>query len=251
MALLARANGKRVARSARAPGRWMTTRKSLLMRVRGGRRAALPTLCDAYWRPVQCFLVAIARDPEEADDVTQEFFASMLKPRFFEGYEPERGKFRNWLRGCARNFYLNHLKRQRAGKRRPRELVEIEGLADEQLAHLPTDAPAADQIFDRQWALTLTQRALDHLHAQYRDEGAEPLFLQLCGILSGEETKTHDAQRSTLLGRSREALKTERHRARELLKTRFHECLVREVVATGVPPAAARAEIQELRNALR
>jgi RNA polymerase sigma-70 factor (ECF subfamily) len=216
----------------------------------GDRRPALRVLCEAYWGPVHYFLTAIARDPQEADDVTQELFVSMLKPGFFEGYDPERGRFRVWLRGCARNVYLNHLKRQQANKRRPRELVEMDGVGDEQLARLPPDGEAADQIFDRQWALTLTQRALDRLHTQYRDEGAEHVFLQLRGILSGEKTRTHDAERSKALGRSPEALKTERHRAREEMKERLQECLVQEVVATGVSPAAARAEIGELRNAL-
>jgi len=223
----------------------------MLMRLRSSeRQAALRALCEAYRAPVHRFLVAIARDSQEVEDVTQEFFAATLNPRFFERYHPGKGKFRIWLRECARHVYLNSLKQQRARKRRPRELVDFEGVGEEQLADLAADPTAAVKAFDQQWALTLTKRALDRVHAQYRDRGAEPLFLELCGRLSGENTRTNDAERSKALGRSPEALKTERHRACAALKERFEDCVVDEVVATGMPRPVAEAEIEGLREAL-
>src|SRR3954466_7922651 len=103
MAILTRASRMKVTRAAHAPGLWSRTRASVLMRVRcGDRQAGLRALCEAYRTPIPRSIGAPPGDPQEAEDVTQELFTALLRPGYLDGFDPARGRFRQWLRGCAR-----------------------------------------------------------------------------------------------------------------------------------------------------
>jgi hypothetical protein len=249
MSLIARACGRKRVAAEPAPRRWKTTRWSMILRVRrGDSKVALPALCQAYWEPVHAFMCAIGCKPQEARDVTQGFFAELVRPRFFDAVDPARGKFRNWLCAAATNFYFRQLKWWNAKKRRLPDLAEIE--PEQRLALVAPDPLTAERIFERQCAVVLTHRALDRVRRQYAAEGREPLFLQLREILTGEQTATNDAQASQACGRSTGALKQERHRNKLEWKDRYRHCLHQELAAIGVRPEAFGSEIRELRRAL-
>jgi RNA polymerase sigma-70 factor (ECF subfamily) len=97
-----------------------TTRWSVV-RAAGGeapaeRRAALETLCRAYWKPVHAF-VRRGSGVEHAEDLTQAFFARLLEKRDLAQADPGRGRFRTFLLASVRHFLANEHDRERALKR--------------------------------------------------------------------------------------------------------------------------------------
>ena len=58
---------------------------------------ALERLCRTYWSPVYAFVRRQGHAPEDAQDLTQEFFARLLKRNFFALADPDKGRFRSFL----------------------------------------------------------------------------------------------------------------------------------------------------------
>src|SRR5438128_544466 len=69
--------------------------------------SALETLCRAYWYPLYAYVRRCGHDPEEARDLTQEFFARLLEKKQLASVDPDKGKFRSWLLGVM-NHFLAH-----------------------------------------------------------------------------------------------------------------------------------------------
>src|SRR5438477_2646477 len=89
-----------------ASPRFMTTRWALVQRAgRPGGRDALSAVCQAYWYPVYAFIRNQGALPDEAEDITQGFFAGILEREDLAAVDPARGRFRNWLRTAS----LSHL----------------------------------------------------------------------------------------------------------------------------------------------
>src|SRR5262245_16604075 len=102
--------------------RFPPTRRSVLACVRSRdsqtRRAALETLAVGYWRPIYKYLRVRGRAaPEDAQDLTQGFFAAALEKGFFESYDPSRARFRTWLRTCLDGFVSHERESARRFKR--------------------------------------------------------------------------------------------------------------------------------------
>jgi RNA polymerase sigma-70 factor (ECF subfamily) len=86
-----------------------TTHWSVVLEAQGQSAAAqeaLEKLCRTYWRPVYSFIRREGTGPEEAEDLTQSFFALLLERRNFDAVRKEKGRLRSYL--------LTSLKRRRA-----------------------------------------------------------------------------------------------------------------------------------------
>ena len=59
--------------------------------------SALETLCRAYWKPLFAFVRREDYQFEEAEDLTQEFFARLLARRDFDAVRREKGRLRSYL----------------------------------------------------------------------------------------------------------------------------------------------------------
>ena len=98
-----------------------TTRWSVIAAARGtdpeAARAALSTLCEAYWYPLYAFIRRWGADADAARDLTQAFLTSLLERRDIEQVRPERGRFRTFLLASVKHFLLNEAVRSRAMKR--------------------------------------------------------------------------------------------------------------------------------------
>ena len=243
--------GRTVGERARA--RFETTQWSRVIKPgRGGAREALAALCQAYWQPTYCFVRARGFGAVEAEDLTQGFFASLLEPRGLAKVDPERGRFRDWLRAAVKNFLCNELDRRRAQKRgggmAPITLdVEI---AEESLRLESQDALAPDRIFERRWALTVTARALARVREDYAKEGKADLFSRLEAMLSGEEVEMTDAELAEVLGKTPTAIKVERHRMKMKIRALYRHYLREEIRETVADSRAIDAEIRILLDAL-
>ena len=208
-----------------------TTRWSLILAA-GGRGAvasdALSELCQVYWRPVYIYIRRHGQAPDEAADLTQAFFLHLLEHGTFERADPARGRFRAYIVTAARNFLLNardHALTLRGGARTPHESIDARD-AERYLALNASDLESSPEaVFERQWALRVTERALDRLGRDYAERGQEHLFRELRPLLTSDGPSQHSA---TGTGLSNEAFRTALSRARR----RFGEALRAEILET-------------------
>src|SRR5262245_38101432 len=82
-----------------------------------GADVALEKLCRTYWYPLYAYLRRQGRRPEDAQDLTQEFFARFLEKKYFRLASRGRGRFRTFLLVSLKNFLINEWERGRAAKR--------------------------------------------------------------------------------------------------------------------------------------
>jgi RNA polymerase sigma-70 factor (ECF subfamily) len=190
---------------------------------------ALNDLCARYWSPVYAYVRRCGVDRADAEDLTQAFFSRLVEHRDVAQADPERGKFRSFLLASLKHFMANERDRAQA-KKRGGDVVHVEldlGTADQSLT--------PDQLFDRQWALAVVERALRALR-----EAGEPEYLM--PFLTGDESYGPvAAERKTSEG----ALRVAVHR----LRRRFRDHL-RRIVAETVEPEDVDDEIRFLIAAL-
>ena len=140
--------------------------------------AALEQLCRDYWYPLYAFVRRQGYGPDDACDLVQGFLADLLERRDLAGADPERGRFRSFLRKACAHFLAHHRERDRAlkrgGGRRPIsiDLPAAEGRYGREPAHDLT----ADRLFERRWALDLLGIVLARLEAEAVESGKSELF---------------------------------------------------------------------------
>lgn len=165
-----------------APQGFPTTRASVVEAAAGTdpliRERAVAAIIEVYWRPCYAHLrLKWGLVREEAEDLTQEFFARTLAAGFFEKFDPARARFRTFLRGC-----LDHLA---ANTRRAEQRLKRGGGvahlsldfadAEQHLAGLATgDDP--DELFRREWIRSLFVVAVEALRAHATAQGHELRF---------------------------------------------------------------------------
>src|SRR5206468_10120074 len=97
-----------------------TTHWSVVLTAQGESPAAqeaLEKLCRTYWRPIYGFVRRRGAGPEEAEDLTQGFFALLLERRDFDTVRKEKGRLRSYLLTSLKHFLTNERKRAMAIKR--------------------------------------------------------------------------------------------------------------------------------------
>ena len=169
-----------------------TTRWSVIAAARGtdpeAARAALSTLCEAYWYPLYAFIRRWGADPDAARDLTQAFLTSLLERRDIEQVRPERGRFRTFLLASVKHFLLNEAVRSRAMKRGggvpllPLAFDEAEG----RYQFEPVDETTPETLYERRWALTVLERVIATVQAKWHDAGRDAEFGLLKASLLGE-----------------------------------------------------------------
>lgn len=167
------------------PGdRFPPTRRSVLLAARDAdpevRRQAWETLAGSYWKPVYKVLRARWRlDREDAEDLTQEFFAAALAKGTFERYDPAKARFRTYLRTCLDGFAANERK---AGQRLKRGggqallSLDFAGAEAELLRHGAGDGLDLDEYFHREWVRSLFDLAVGDLRRWCEAAGKEVHF---------------------------------------------------------------------------
>lgn len=144
------------------------------------RRARLERLATSYWRPVCAHLVRQwGLGPEDAADLTQEFFLRFLEEGFLKEASRERGRFRTFLKLKLRDLVLDDLRRRRAQKRGGGEtFVAIGATAVE-----PSwKGLRPEEVFDREWASCVMAEAIRAIEAEFKDPTAFKAF-RACVLL--------------------------------------------------------------------
>ncbi|MCZ7641052.1 MAG: sigma-70 family RNA polymerase sigma factor [Verrucomicrobia bacterium] len=205
---------------------------------------ALERLCRTYWYPLYAFVRRQGPGPEEAQDLTQEFFARFLAKDYLGLADPARGRFRTFLLTSLKHFLAEaHRHATRLKRGGGQSVVSWDGLTPEQryLAE-PQHETTAETLYEQRWALTLLETALARLGAELAAAGKERLFTELKGQLWGEPGTMSYAELAAGLGLSEGALKVTVHRLRQ----RFRELLREEVAQTVANPAEVDAELRHL-----
>ncbi len=210
-------------------------------------RLALEQLCKAYWYPLYAFVRYRGHSADDAQDLTQAFFARILETGGLATANPERGRFRSYLLGAMKHFLANEWHRARTQKRGGGvKFLELDALEPEaRYALEPARSSDPDAGFDREWAQESVARALTKLRAESEARGKGELFAALEGSLSGsDEPKGATASQ---LGMTTGAMKTALHRLRQ----RFRELLRAEIAQTVADPSDVDDEMRHLVAALR
>jgi RNA polymerase sigma factor (sigma-70 family) len=225
-----------------------TTRWSVVLAAGGGSseesERALAHLCRTYWYPLYAFVRRQGRSPEDAEDLTQGFFAHLLEKKVLRGVEPERGKFRSFLLALLKNFLANDWDRKRAAKRgggQPMVSWNDESLEDRYL-HEPTHEATPEKRFDQNWALTVIDTVSQQLRTEYAASGKAELFEALQDQLIGAEDAGSYAQLALRLGMKEGAIRMAVMRLRRHFKSLFRA----EIAQTVADPADLEGELRYL-----
>jgi RNA polymerase sigma factor (sigma-70 family) len=160
------------------------TRLSVVARTRSPdeetRRLAFAAIIEAYWKPVYKYLrLKWQLDPDQAADLTQEFFAATLEKDVLGRFDPERARFRTYLRLCVDGFASNARKAERRLKRgggvTPVSL-DFETAEGEIVRYEPAVPADVDELFYREWVRALFQRAVEELRTWANNSGRQTMF---------------------------------------------------------------------------
>jgi RNA polymerase sigma-70 factor (ECF subfamily) len=178
-------------------------------------------LCGQYWSPVYAYLRQRGHRRDEAEDLTQGFFAHLLAKRVLQRAEPERGRLRSLLLACLTNFVANEKHLHRAKKRSGAFPASLCPRIDPRDVIEPSDELTPDRIYERQWAVALLRRVLDQLRDEFAAGGKAQLFDALKNHLVGDTVRLDYRRAAAVLnvseGSARVAVHRLRHRYRTLL----------------------------------
>jgi RNA polymerase sigma factor (sigma-70 family) len=229
-----------------------TTNWSVVLQAQGQSAAAqeaLEKLCRTYWRPVYSFIRRQGTRTEEAEDLTQSFFALLLQRRNFDDVRKEKGRLRSYLLTSLKHFLVSEHRRTVTVKRgKGQQPVPLEELAAVGRAELePADHLSADRIYERRWALALMEQVLRRLREEYAMAGNTELFDLLKQLLPDEPGAPSRAEIAAQLGMTENAVRQALHRFRQR-----YQVLLREEIAHTVAIASdIEDELRHLISVLR
>jgi len=223
---------------------FVTTRWTVVLAAGRGGRTALEELCGAYWYPLYAYVRRRGRAKEDAEDLTQAFFARLLEKNSFDGLCAERGKFRAFLLAALKHFLANEWdksQRQKRGGHKTHLSLDWQ-TADTQFQVADTTASGPERAFDREWAVALLARVIDRLSAECRADGRAALFDHLKVFLTVEKDAAPLAESASALGMHEGAVRVAIHR----LRKRYRALLRHEVAQTLADPSQVDEEMRAL-----
>ncbi len=206
--------------------------------------AALANLCQTYWYPLYAYVRRRGHSPEDAQDLTQAFFARLLERNWVGQADQQKGRFRSFLLSAMNHFLADEWDKARAQKRGGGILpVPLQfDTAETRYGHEPADNVTPEQNYERRWALTLLDKVLQRLRSGYEQEGKKELFAALNPCLVGDRTGQPYAELAVTLGVSEGAVKSAVHRLRQ----RYRQLLHDEIAQTVASPGEVNAELHHL-----
>jgi DNA-directed RNA polymerase specialized sigma24 family protein len=187
-------------------------------------RDALASLCQTYWHPVYAFIRRNGYDRDQAQDLTQGFFALLLEKNYLLDANRERGKFRSFLLTAVKNFLANEWDRahalKRGGNKIPISIDIVEAELWSSSSAMEKETP--ENLFERRWALSLLEQVASRLRAEHVAAGKtkhlEALFRFINGDADGVPYDVVAVQLGLSVGGARTAVHRMRRRYRDLLR---------------------------------
>jgi RNA polymerase sigma-70 factor (ECF subfamily) len=207
-------------------------------------REALERLCRAYWFPLYGYVRSKGFSPQDAEDLTQEFFSRFLASDALRTVSQERGRFRAFLLASLNHFLANQWDRLRAQKRGGnRARLSLDAASAEQRLQLePATDVTPDRLYECRWALTLLDAVLERLRAEMIAAGKLATFDALRGFLSDAAGTLSYAEAAARLGLTEVATRKSVQRLRQ----RYRELLREEVAHTVGAPHEVESELRHL-----
>lgn len=205
---------------------------------------ALEKLCGAYWYPLYAHARRRGHAIEEAQDLTQEFFARLLAKRWLGQADAHRGRFRSFLLGAFDHFLANEWDRARCEKRGGGQAhFPFDTVAAERLYALESSQGLnAEELYERNWALRVLEQVRARLQQEYARAGQAERFELLEQFLPGEERPLSYAEAAGKLGLAEGTVKSDVHR----LKQRYGQLLREEIAQTVARPEEIEEELRHL-----
>ena len=238
-------NAKNGHEGAGEPREFVTTRWSLILSAAhfGSEeqrvRDALAELCRTYWRPIISFVRGRGYSIEDAQDLTQDFFVTILKNDWLQHADRNRGRFRSLLLRSLQNFLINAAEKSHTRKRGgDAEFISWDDWMAETPAQLSIPVQALDslppeRIFDLAWATTVVEHAFQRLREECESKGKLWLFQAISSHLTDERDEVSYAKLSAELGMAETAVKKQLHNMRQRYRS-----LLRDEVSQTVEDAA-------------
>ena len=191
---------------------------------------ALEQLCRTYWFPLYAYVRRRGHTKEDAEDLTQAFFARFLARNYLAGLSAERGRFRAFLLASLKHFLINDWKKSHRQKRGGGEAplsLDWE-TADTKFQVAATNEPSPDKAFDREWALALLARVIERLQKECEAGGRTKLFGQLKIFLTTGKDESAQSKAAKSLGMEEGSVRVAIHR----LRKRYRQLLRDEIAQT-------------------
>ena len=219
------------------PAAFTTTHWSMVLEAQGESPAAgqaLEKLCRTYWRPIYGFVRRKGARPEDAEDLTQGFFALLLERKDLSTVRKEKGRLRSYLLASVNNFLADEARHAMAIKRgKGQRLIPLDDIREHERIDVErSDRLTAEQIYERRWAFTVLEQVMARLRDEYRSAGNLRFFDQMKKMLMDEPDRPSQAQVASEFDMTENAVKQAFYRFRQRYQT-----LLREEIAhtVGVP----------------
>ena len=209
---------------------------------------ALEKLCRTYWYPLYAYVRRRGQTADEAEDLTQEFFARLLGKNYLAQVDPHKGRFRSFLLVAVNHFLANQRDYVCAVKRGGRiRFIYMDDLSAEARyrQEFATEL-SPEKLFEQRWAMTLLEQVLARLRTEFTASGKAELFEKLKFNLTGSDKEAPYAVLAAQLGSTEAALKM----AAQRMRHRYGELLREEIAHTVADAGEVDDEIRHLFSVL-
>jgi RNA polymerase sigma factor (sigma-70 family) len=238
--------------TVRTPGIFATTHWSVVLEAQGESPAAqkaLERLCRTYWRPIYGYVRRHGVGTEDAEDLTQGFFALLLERKDLNSVRKEKGRLRSYLLASVKHFLADESRHAMALKRgKGQRLIPFDDIQEgERIEADRSDRLTADQIYERRWALTVLEQVMARLREEYQSAGNVRFFDQMKKMLMDEPDRPSQAQVANEFGMTENAVKQAFYRFRQRYQTLLRE----EIAHTVAMPGDVEDELRYLISVVR
>jgi RNA polymerase sigma-70 factor (ECF subfamily) len=211
-------------------------------------RDGLSELCKIYWRPIFTYICQRGYSTQDAEDLTQDFFSTLLQGPLLGRADPERGRFRSLLMKALKDF-LGHAAEKRQARKRGGEVKFVSW--DDWMAETPSQLSISmhalnsfspEQLFDLRWAATVVEQALRRLREECAGKARLRLFDTLSPYLAADREDVSYQTLALALGIAETAVRKQLHN----LRRRYRWLLCEEVAQTVEDPSDVAGEIRHL-----
>jgi RNA polymerase sigma factor (sigma-70 family) len=234
------------------PAAFTTTHWSVVLEAQGespSAQEALEKLCRTYWRPIYGFVRRQGARTEDAEDLTQGFFALLLERKDLHTVRKEKGRLRCYLLTSVKNFLADEARQTMAVKRgKGQRLIPLDEIREREGIDVErSDRLTADQIYERRWAFTVLERVMARLRDEYRSAGNLRFFDQMKKMFMDEPDRPSQAQVASEFGMTENAVKQAFYRFRQRYQTLLRE----EIAHTVATPGDIEDELRHLISVVR
>jgi RNA polymerase sigma factor (sigma-70 family) len=224
-----------------------TTHWSVVLEAQGESpeaQKALEKLCRVYWRPIYSFIRRQGTRTEDAEDLTQGFFALLLERKDLNTVRREKGRLRSYLLASVKHFLTDESRHVMAVKRgKGQRLIPLEEIRERERIDVErSDQLTADQIYERRWAFTVLEQVMARLRDEYRSAGNVRFFDQMKKMLMDEPDRPSQAQVGSEFEMTENAVKQAFYRFRQRYQTLLRE----EISHTVAMPSDIEDELRHL-----